>query len=342
MSLGIFEAEHLRSILIHSSIAASARTTLLWTDARRAVDFLISNLSLIVENKYSQKDFAEILVEIGIGNSKAIQALSQLLLRNPDEETKRIWLWCLGEIGIGDANALSALAQLFHQTYDKTTCLEIAESIIKVDPNNKYAIAAFLTQVPRSNNHTYKALILERAGVQNRIIVEIIIKKLDDTIDDCDSLKLADFLSLINPKESLPYLQELLASQNETIRFEAACTLQKISSNNPQAIQTLNNLLTCENNFLVYSAAMMLQDINPGSRKVQDTFIELLNSKDDNIVLLTAREWRKIKVNTAELVNILLEIVRSSKNKADQEDAACTLLEVARDNQNVTSAAQQK
>ncbi|MEP0883742.1 HEAT repeat domain-containing protein [Trichocoleus sp. ST-U3] len=336
LSIGTFEAEDQPFIWLDNSIAASALTVLLWTDAKRAVDFLVSNFSLIVENKYFQKYFAEILGEIGIGHSKAIQAVSQLLLRNPDEETKRIWLWCLGEIGIGDANAVSTLAQLYCQSSDETTCLEIAESIMKVDPNNKYAIAAFLSQVASSGNHSYIASILERYGVENRIVIEFLIQKINNTTDDFIGLKFASFLSLVNPKESLFYLQKLLTSQKNEIRFEAACTLQKISPDNPQAIQTLRNLLTCENNFLVFSAATMLQDINPGSTKVQDIFIKLLNSKDDYIVLLTAREWRKIKVNTAELVNILLEIVRNSRNKADQEDAARTLLEIAKDNQNVT------
>ena len=336
LSIGTFEAEDQPFIWLDNSIATSALTVLLWTDAKRAVDFLVSNLSLIVENKYFQKYFAEILGEIGIGNSKAIQAVSQLLLRNPDEETKRIWLWCLGEIGIGDANAVSTLAQLYCQSSDETTCLEIVKALIKVDPNNEYAIAVVLRELSGGGKQLYIASLLEQAGVKNQTIIKLLIQKINNTTDDSICLNFVTFLSLINPKEALPYLQKLLSSQDDEIRLQAAYTLEKISPKNPQARQTLNDLLTCQNNLLVYGAAMRLQEIKPGSRKVQDTFIKLLNSKDDYIASITAREWRKIKIDTAELVDILLEVVRNSQNQANREDAARTLLEIARDNQNVT------
>jgi hypothetical protein len=134
LSIGVFEAEHQLLRWSDHLIAESARTALLWTDAKRAVDLLVPNLSLIVEKENLQKDIAEILGEIGIGNSRAIQALSQLLLRNPDEETKRIWVECLGKIGIGDSNAICTLTQLFYQSFDETTRLKIAQTLIEVDP----------------------------------------------------------------------------------------------------------------------------------------------------------------------------------------------------------------
>jgi len=331
-SIGIINVEH-QSLRLHHSIVASARTALLWTDANRAVDFLVSKLSLIVENKGLQNDMAEILVKIGIGNSKAVQALSQLLLENPDKETKKIWVNCLGKIGFGDSNAIYALTQLFHQSSDKSTRLEIAETLIKVDPSNGCA-CAFLTEQNPSESHHSSSL----AGVNNQITIHSLIKRLNNVSDDSTRLKLATLLSSTNPKEALSYLQKLLASQDGEICLEAAWTLQKISPNNPQAIQTLNNFLTCQNNWLVYRAAMMLANINPGLTEVQDAFTKLLKSKDDFIVLITARQWLKIKANPSQLVNILLEIVRDSKVQADREEAACTLLKIAADNQNVTKA----
>jgi hypothetical protein len=51
LSLGIFEAEHQPLIRTHRSIAASARRALLWSDANRAVDLIVHNLSLIVEKE---------------------------------------------------------------------------------------------------------------------------------------------------------------------------------------------------------------------------------------------------------------------------------------------------
>jgi HEAT repeat protein len=298
-----------------------------------AIDFLLSNLSLIVKNRRLQNDIAEILEKIGIGNSKAVQALSQLLLENPDKETKKIWVNCLRKIGFGDSNAIYALTQAFQQSSDETTRLEIAEALIKVDPTNECAIAFLLDQVSSESHHSSSL-----AGVNNQITIHSLIKRLNNVSDDSTRLKLATLLSSTNPKEALSYLQKLLASQDGEICLEAAWTLQKISPNNPQAIQTLNNFLTCQNNWLVYRAAMMLANINPGLTEVQDAFTKLLKSKDDFIVLITARQWLKIKANPSQLVNILLEIVRDSKVQADREEAACTLLKIAADNQNVTKA----
>ncbi|HEY9297134.1 MAG TPA: HEAT repeat domain-containing protein [Phormidium sp.] len=331
-SIDIINVEH-QPLRLDRSIVASAQTALLWTDANRAVGFLVSNLSLIVENKGLQNDMAEILGKIGIGNSKAVQALSQLLLENPDKETKKIWVNCLGKIGFGDSNAIFTLTQLFHQSSDEPTRLEIAEALIKVDPTNECAIVFLLDQVSSESHHSSSL-----AGINNQIITNLLIQRLNNVSDDSTRLKLATLLSLTNPKEALSYLQKLLASQDGEICLEAAWTLQKISPNNPQAIQTLNIFLTCQNNWLVYRAAMMLENINPGSIEVQDAFTKLLKSEDDFIVLITARQWLKIKANPSQLVNILLEIVRDSKVQADREEAARTLLKIGADDQNVTKA----
>ena len=332
LSIGIVEDEH-QPLRLHHSIAESAQAALLWTDANVAIDFLLSNLSLIVKNRRLQNDIAEILEKIGIGNSKAVQALSQLLLENPDKETKKIWVNCLRKIGFGDSNAIYALTQAFQQSSDETTRLEIAEALIKVDPTNECAIAFLLDQVSSGFRHSSRL-----DGVNNQIITNLLIQRLNNTTDDSICLKLATLLSLTNPKEALSYLQKLLASQDVEICLKAAWTLQKISPNNPQAIQTLNNFLTCQNNWLVYRAAIRLANINPGLTEVQDAFTKLLKSKDDFIVSITARQWLEIKANPSQLVNILLEIVRDSKVQAARGEAACTLLKIAADNQNVTKA----
>ena len=332
LSMGIINVKNL-------SIVESARTALLWTDANRAVDFILSNLSLIVENKRLLKDMAEILGKIGIGNAKLIQALSQRLLRNPDKETQKIWINCLGKIGVGDSNAIYALTQLFHQSSDKSTRLEIAETLIKIDPTSECA-SAFLAEQNPSESHYSSSL----AGVNNQIIINSLIQRLNNVTDDSTCLKLATCLSLTNPEEASSYLQKLLDSPEEEIRVEAAWTLQEISPNDPQVKQTLNNLLTSPNNFMVYRAAMMLESINPGLTEVQNAFIKLLNSKDNQTVLITARQWRKIKAYSSQIVNILLEIVRGSKNqadwadRADREEAARTLLKIGADDQNVSKA----
>jgi HEAT repeat protein len=335
LSIGIIEDEH-QPLWLHHSIVASARAALLWADANRAVDFFVSNLSLIFENKHSQRVMAEILERIGIGNSKAVQALSQLLLKNPDNVTKRIWVSCLEKIGFGDSNAIYTLTQLFHQSSDESTRLEIAEALIKVDPTSECAIAFLLDQVSSEVLHSSKL-----DGVNNQIITNFLIQRLNNTTDNSIGLNLATFLSLTNPKEALSYLQKLLNSPEEEIRLKAACILQKISPNHPQAIQTLYSFLTCQNNWLFYGATMMLVNIDPGSTEVQDAFTKLLNSEDNQIVLTTARHWRTVKAYSSQIVSILLEIVRGSKNQADQsdrEEAIVTLLKIAADDQNVTKA----
>ena len=336
LSIGIVEDEH-QPLRLHHSIAESAQAALLWTDANVAIDFLVSNLSLIVKNRRLQKDIAEILEKIGIGNSKAVQALSQLLLENPDKETKKIWVNCLRKIGFGDSNAIYALTQTFQQSSDETTRLEIAEALIKVDPTNECAIAFLLDQVSSEFRNSSRL-----NGVNNQIITNLLIQRLNNTTDDSICLNLATYLSLTNPKEASSYLQKLLASQDGKICLEAAWTLQKILPNDPQVKQTLNNLLICQNNWLVYyRAAMMLESIDPGSTEAQNAFIELLNSKDNETVLITARQWRKVKAYSSQIVSILLEIVRGSKNQADRaerEEAARTLLKIGADDQNVTKA----
>ena len=279
---------------------------------------------------------AEILGKIGIGNAKLIQALSQRLLRNPDNETQKIWINCLGKIGVGDSNAIYALTQLFHKSSDKSTCLEIAETLIKVDPTSECA-SAFLAEQNPFESHYSSSL----AGVNNQIIINSLIQRLNNVTDDSTCLKLATRLSLTNPEEALSYLQKLLDSPKEEIRLEAAWTLQEISPDNPQSIPTLNDLLTSKNNFLVYRAAMMLESINPGLTEVQNALIKLLNSKDNQIVLKTARQWRKVKAYSSQIVSILLEIIRGSKNQADRaerEEAARILLKIGADDQNVTKA----
>jgi hypothetical protein len=71
LSIGVIVVEH-QPLWLNYSIVESARTALFGTNASRAVDFIVSNfkLSLIVENEHLQKRIAEILGEIGIGNSK--------------------------------------------------------------------------------------------------------------------------------------------------------------------------------------------------------------------------------------------------------------------------------
>jgi HEAT repeat protein/transcriptional regulator with XRE-family HTH domain len=335
LSIGVIEAEQPLTRL-HHSIVASAKTALFGTDAKRAVDFLVSNLSLFVEDEHLQKDIAEILGEIGICHPKAIQALSQLLLRNPDKKTNMIWVNCLAKIGIYDSNAIYTLTELFHQSSDEPTRLEIAKILIKIDPHSECAIAFLLDQnLPES----YLLSILNEFN--NQRVTNLLIQRLDDATDDSIRLKFAKLLSLINPEEALSYLQELLDKPEEEIRLEAACTLQEISPNHPQVIPTLDNLLTtCQNNLLVYRVVMRLEIIKPGSRNVQKAINKLLKSKDTSIVLKTARQWLEIKANPYPypLVKILLEIVRSSEDRCDREEAARTLVKISADAQNVTKS----
>jgi HEAT repeat protein/DNA-binding Xre family transcriptional regulator len=333
LSIGVIEAEQPLTRL-HPSIVASAQTALFGTDAKRAVDFLVSNLSLFVEDEHLQKDIAEILGEIGICHPKAIQALSQLLLRNPDKKTNMIWVNCLAKIGIGDSNAIYTLTELFHQSSDEPTRLEIAKKLIKIDPYSECAIAFLLDQ---NLSKSYLLSILN--GFNNQVVTNILIQRLDDATDDSIRLKFAKLLSLINPEEALSYIQELLDKPEEEIRLEAACTLQEISPNHPQVIPTLDNLLTtCQNNLLVYRAAMRLESIKPGSRNVQKAINKLLNSKDTSIVLKTAKRWFEIKANPYPIVDILLKIVGGSENRADREEAARILLKMSAKDQTVTKS----
>jgi HEAT repeat protein len=174
--------------------------------------------------------------------------------------------------------------------------------------------------------------------LSNQIITNLLIERLNNATDDSIRLKFATLLSLINPKEALSYLQNLLTSQAEEIRLEAACTLQEIWPNNFQVIQTLNNLLNCKNDWLVYRAATRLEAINLGSINAQKAFNKLLNSKETEIVLIMAKQWRKIKVSPSQLVNILFEIVRGRKNEDERKQAARTLLEIEADERNITKA----
>jgi HEAT repeat protein len=316
---------------------------LLWTDANQAVDFLVSNLNLIVENKHFQGGLADILGEIGIGNSKAIRALRQLLLRNSDEETKRIWIECLGKIGIDDSNAIFALTQLFHQSSDETTRAKIAGTLIQLDPSHECAIAFLLEQVlnPDDSYYFYYSFaneILEQAEVDNQIITNLLIQNINNATDESIRLGFVSFLSLHNPKEALPYLQKLLDSSEEKILLEAAQALLDISPNNPKAIQTLKNLLNYPNENLVHATAMvtLVGNINPVLTEAQDALINLLNSEDDEIVFKIANHWREIKVNPVRIANRLLEIVLDSKSEVDRAKAARTLLEIAVDERNVT------
>jgi len=332
LSAGDIVVEH-QSLSLYRSIVKSARTALFGTDANRAVDFIVSKLSFIVKNEHLQKDIAEILGEIGIGNPKAIQVVIQLLLRNPDKETRMIWVNCLGKIGNGDSNAIHTLTELFHQSPDDPTRLKIAEALIKVDLTNECAIAFVLDQ---NLSNSYLLSILD--GVNNQIITNCLIQCLNNATADLIRLEFARLLSVINPEEALSYLQELLDSPKEEIRLEAAWALHEISPNHPQVIPTLNNLLTCQNNLLVYRAVMILEKINPGSTNAQDAINKLLNSEDTPIVLKTARQWFKIKANLDPLVKILLEIVRSSEDRCDREEAARTLVKISADAQNVTKS----
>jgi HEAT repeat protein len=333
LSMGVIEVEHQLFRLDHPAILL-ARTALFWIDANRAVDFFVSNLSLIFEKEYLQKNMAKILKRIAIGNSIAVQFLSQLLLKNPDKETKIIWVNCLGEIGVGDSKAIFTLTKLFHQSSDEPTRLEIAESLIKVDPTNECAIAFLLDQVPFKSPQSSSL-----AGVNDQIIINLLIQRLNNATDGSSCLKFATLLSLINPKEALFYLQKLLDSPEEEIRLEAALTLQEISPNNPQAIQTLNNFLNCENNNLVYEVALRLAIINPGSTEAQDAFTKLLTCENVSIVIRTARQWRKIKANSSQVVNILLEILcDDSEAQLFWKDAVDILSRIAAIDRSVTKA----
>jgi HEAT repeat protein len=338
LSLGIFEAEHQPLIRTHRSIAASARRALLRSDANRAVDLIVHNLSLIVEKEDLQEDIAKILEKIAIGNLKVIQALSQLLLRNPDNKTKEIWVNCLGKIGIGDANAIYTLTQLFHQSSDEDTRLKFAKILIELDPNNNCAIAFFIERVLADPYELffYKN-ILKQAGVDNQISTTLI-QRLHNTNNHLTGLRIANFLSLINPKEALSYIQNLLDNPEDEIRFKAAWTWQRISPNNPQIIQTLNKVLTSQNNWLVLKATGMLGYINSGSTEVQNALTKLLNSKDDKIVLIAARQSHRIKVHHSQIIDRLLEIVGGSKDEAVREESARLLLRMAANNHNVTKA----
>ena len=329
LSIGVIETEQPLKRL-HPSIVTLARTALFGTDANRAVDFIVSNISLFLENEHLQKDIAEILGEIGVGNSKAIQIVIQLLLRNPDKETKKRCVNSLGKIGIGDSNAIYILTELFHQSLGDPTRLGIAEALIKVDPTNECAIAFVLDQ---KLTKSYLLSILH--GVNNQIITNLLIQRFNNATNDSIRLKSAKILSLINPEEVLSYLQELLESPKEEIRLEAAWTLQEISPKAPQAIQTLNDLLSSQSNFLVYRAALMLESINPGSTKTKGAINKIFNSKDVVAIADIARDWVEIKANPYPLVNILLEIIDSSEDLIERQEAARILLKISANDQNV-------
>jgi HEAT repeat protein len=308
LAIGFLEGEHQLLIQTYRSIAASARSALFRIDVNRTLDLVIHNLRLIVEDKnyivreYFQKNIAEILEEIAIGNSKVIQVLSQLLLRNPNKETRRIWVECLKKICLDHSNAIVVFNELFHQISDEYTRFEIAQYLINIDQNNECLIAFLIEQF--SFEFYYSLLyILQRARVDNQIITNLLIQNLNNATDDLNRLKFASLISVFKPKEALSYLQGFLDSPEEKIRMEAALSLQDILPNNPQIIQIFN---------------------------------ELLNSEDEKIVLMMARSLSLILGNPFQIINILLEMIRGSKNEVRRKDAAVFLLKIAANNKNVT------
>ncbi|OKH50523.1 NACHT domain-containing protein [Scytonema sp. HK-05] len=116
-------------------------------------------------------------------------------------------------------------------------------------------------------------------------------------------------------------------SKDDSTRWRAAQSLEKIGAGNSDAISALVDLTrNSKDDYTRWQAAYSLGEIDPGNSDAISALVELIgNSKDDSIGSAAAESLGKIDPGNSDAISALVELIGNSKDDYTRREAAESL-----------------
>jgi HEAT repeat protein len=217
------------------------------------------------------------------------KVLLKLIENSKDEDVIQEAVKSLGKIAVGEQKVISVLTNLLNKYNKKNElALEIANSLIKINPHDSNAISTFFyfLLTPQKQNFLEMVVnILIEVGKNNTELIE-----------------------------PLSYLLESSNKQESILLLYIAKILSKIDIGNlNKPIEVLIHLLdNATNEVIILKSAEVLLEINVHQSKIVNALEKILKSSENIQVLLgTARLLGKIDPGNLEAINTLIELVYS-------------------------------
>jgi HEAT repeat protein len=247
------------------------------------------------------------LGKIGVGNLDAINTLKNLLasivdLLWFDDSSDKIPMYLrknsldieifintiksLKNVIIDISEVINLLVELLEMCRWDCTCLIAAEELLKIAPNNQYAINILTNLLSTSRNPEKRleaVLCLGKTHLDTSDSIDILTEILNSTKDLDTYLQAAATLSEVDPS-NLTLAQMLVPDEDDEIRVQAAEYLLKINPRNQDAIVVLIDLLNASDLSARWKAADILGAMGiSNSDVIINTLINLLlNDQEQN------------------------------------------------------------
>jgi HEAT repeat protein/energy-coupling factor transporter ATP-binding protein EcfA2 len=237
--------------------------------------------------------------------------------------------------------AIATLTELIRTSGDKSTRLEAADNLGKIDPKNPDAIAALIELIRTSNKNEdiweQAADSLGRIDQGNPDAIAYLTELICTSKNVDIRRHAAEHLGKIDKSNSdaIATLTELIRTfKNEDIRWEAADTLVRIDPRNPDAIAYFTELSrTSENGLLRCLAVGSLGEIGKEDPDIIATLTQLFRTPENEFVLWQVAEYLgKIDKSNPDASVALTQLSFNSDEEFIQALAAGNLWKIGKGN----------
>ena len=219
--------------------------------------------------------------------------------------------------------AISELITILEHYPNKYTCLEVADSLDKIETGNFEAIADLVRLLETTQDRFTRwsvAYILGKIGQGNPEAIAALVRLLETTQDKDTCWEVADSLGKIgkeNPKAIAALVRLLQTTQDEVPRWKVANSLSQIGKENPEAIAALVQILkTTQDKSTRMSVANSLGEIGQGNSEAIAALVQILKTtQDEDIRMSVADSLGKIGKENPEAIVALVQILKTTQDE---------------------------
>jgi HEAT repeat protein len=281
---------------------------------------------------------------IGPGSRGAIDALVQVLETPFALEVQQAAVQSLGELAVNDSTTIDALLRVLSAAEQLDLRQVVIESLGEIGRQHQGAIKALVHLVDKGqlDGETYYAATrsLAKIGGGSSDVMQLYTQQLRSALDEHSVWQIIEWLgeagANTHDSGAVRVLTELVEpTQEETVRWRAACSLAKVDPGNTYAVDTLLELLrSCQDEASCqketpFNAARTLEELGSSREVATHILVELLRASP---TIHTQRAvvscLSHIGVGQPEAIAALIDILQTTQDETLLVDAAWALAKV--------------
>jgi HEAT repeat protein/energy-coupling factor transporter ATP-binding protein EcfA2 len=279
-------------------------------------------------------------------DSKLVQILNNLLVREPDEHTLKEIIENLELVESDSLDVQNILADIIRSTENEKIRIQAAETLLRISSGGSLEATRVLLDLLEQSKDDYSvqqiSLVIKEFGLENRACQRLLIG-IDNSDSEERKLENCRKLSQVEPKNlKLKLTLENIADAtlSNEVRVNAIILLIGIGINNSKLIRALKELADSEDNLEIKRAAIFsLGELTRTTPEATKAIVELLCASQDTATLVIASEmlsWHNCR--NAETISALSQLIDTNDEPAVKYHGAECLGEIDPGNIKATGA----